>query len=261
MQDGDLRLYKEKKARRRLFGRLFIIGLAGVLALTMFLLLAKFYFVVQEITIEGSSRYTEEELLEASGISIKDNMFSLSEADVEETLKLKFPYIKNVTLEKDYPDRVKLIVTEEYTTFSYEMLGEYYLFNHALRVMEKFDTYEELIAVRKPISVKMPLPKSCIAPQYIQLEEGDEYVFSMIETISQSQLINDVTEIDLSDKFVIRLIVNDAITVEFGDYTMAQEKLISLYRLIGSQEEKMKGNVDLSDYPNCFYALTPKSDP
>ena len=256
-QEGDIRLYRERRLRRRRL-RLFFIGLL-VLAMMFFMifLISRYYFVVRELSVEGSSRYTDEEVLRAACITVKDSMFSFSEKEVEAKLKEQYPYIASVLLEKDYPDSVKLIVKEEDTTFYFEMMGEYFLFNHELRLMEKFDSHQEMLTVRNPIMVKMPVPKSCIVPQYIQFADGFEYVFALIEELSSSELLACVVEMDLRDKFVIRLQLENDITVEFGDYGEAQEKFLALYRLLTAQNQKMTGTIDFSDYPNCFYALTP----
>lgn len=259
-EEEELKLYKERNAKRRLLKRILIIGLAVLLLLILVLILFRYYFVVREIEITGTDRYSYEELLEKSGIGVKDNIFAVAEKEVEKTLKEAFPYVKSVTLEKDYPDRIMLSVTEEYTTYSYEMLGEYFLFNHELRLMEKFDSLEALQAVRKAIVVKMPLPDSCIVPQYIKLPNRCEYVSELIDTLSQTPLVSEVTELDLSDKYVIRLVLQEEVTVEFGDYTKAEEKFLALYRLLGNEGQKMTGHIDLSDYPNCFYTLKPKYD-
>lgn len=258
IREDEFQLYKEKRNRRLLYGKLWIVGLASILVLILFLCLFAFYFVVRDITVKGTDRYTKEELLEAAEIFVKDNLIVISEKDVEGKIKEAFPYIRSVQVEKDYPDSLILTVTEEYTVFSYEMLGEYFLFNSDLRLMGKFDTFEELLSVRKPIIVEMPLPKSCIVPQYIQLQEACEYIPEIIRLLSGSSLVNEITKIDLSDKFVIKMEFGTDITVEFGDCTMAVEKLNSLYKLIGDQTAFLSGHIDLSDYPNCFHSLTRK---
>ncbi len=260
VHEDEIRLYKENKARRLFYGRLWIILSASILVLILFLSLFVFYFVVRDITVEGSERYTKEELLAAADISIKDNLFMISENEVESRLKEAFPYIQSVQVKKDYPDAVTLVVTEEYTVFSYEMLGEFFLFNPELRLMGKFDTFEELLTIRTPIVVEMPIPKSCIVPQYIQLQESCSYIPEFIRLLSNSALVQEITKIDLRDRFVIKMEFGSDLTVEFGDCLMAEEKLISLYKLIGNQIELLTGHIDLSDYPNCFHSLTQKKN-
>lgn len=255
----ELRLYQEQKARRRVLVRLATLASAIVLLLILFYALFAFYFVVREVTVEGSERYGKDELMQTAGIAYKDNLIVLSSEEIESKIKDAYPYVKSVTVKKSFPDSLTLVIQEEYTVFSYEMLGEYFLFNPELRLMERFTSYEALSAVRKAISVEMPMPKSCIVPQYIQLQEGCEYVTEMIECLSASKLVSEITRLDLRDKFVIRMEVGKGITVEFGDCTMIEEKLFSLYELIGSNSQNLTGSIDMSDYPNCFYHLTPKS--
>ena len=258
LREEEFQLYKEKRAKRLFYGRLWLFILTAVLIFALFFCLFSFYFVVRDITVEGSERYTKEELLSAAGFDLNDNLIMISEREIESKLKEAFPYVQSVAVKKDYPDAIMLTVTEEYTVFSYEMLGEYFLFNSELRLMGKFDTFEELLAVRTPIIVEMPLPRSCIVPQYIQFSDSCDYVFELVLLISESKLVKSVTKIDLSDKFVIKMEFGSDLTVEFGDFTMAAEKLKSLYNLIGDDSAFWSGHIDMSDYPNCFQSLERK---
>ena len=254
----EFKLYKERRAKRLLYRRLWLITLTALLLLALVAILFSFYFTLKEVTVEGTDRYTVEEISQEAGISMGDNLLLIREKEIESKLKASFPFIKAVKVEKDFPSAVKLIVTEEYTVFSYEMLGEYFLFNRDLHLMGKFDSREGLLEERKSIFVAMPLPKSCIVPQYIQFHDDCSYVLGLISLISDSPLISEITKIDMTDKFFIKMEFGQNISVKFGDMAMAEKKLISLYELIGNQSEFLSGTVDMTDYPNCFYALTQK---
>lgn len=257
-RDEELKLYQEKKKRRSFYANLYMILASGLLVTVLFLSLFFFYFVVRDISVVGSLHYSEEELLACAGISEKDNIFMVSEDHVEEKLKEAFPYIQSVHIDKDYPDSLKIEIVEEYHLFYYEMIGEYYLFNKDLRLIDRYTSQDELLAAGESISVKIPLPISCIVPQYIQLPESCEYVLDFMKLISQSPLIDEVTQVDISDKFAITLSFRENVSVAFGSYEGAENKLNSLYKLIGGKTQNLTGTVDMSDYPNCFYALEAK---
>ena len=256
---SQLSNYRVKKKQKRMIKGVIIAASVALLLLLFSVFLSKYLFSVRTLTAEGSEHYTEQELLDASGIHLGDSIFSLSENAVEEKLKKAFPYVKSVTLEKDYPDGVKLVIKEEYITFAYDMLGEFYLFNHGLFVMDRFSSLEDLFAVRQAIVVKMPLPKSCIVSQGIQFSEESTYIYDFVEALSLSSVRPLVKEIDLCDRFVIKMTL-EGVTVEFGDYTFAEEKLFALYRLLGESGQKMTGHIDLSCYPRCFYDLKPENN-
>ena len=173
--DDNLRAYRIKRERFRMIRRIGMVTLALSFAVVLLSLILKFGFVVREIRVEGLTDYTAEEIIEHSGVFWGDNIFTVSEEDAEARLKKQFPYIKTVTFEREYPSVLVLKITEEYTTYYYEMEGEYFLFNHSLRLMDKFDSLMALQLVREDsIQVNMPLPATSIVPQYTELPQGSE---------------------------------------------------------------------------------------
>lgn len=244
--------------------RILVPLIAGLFLLLLLILLLAFGFVARRIEVTGVERYTEEEILSSCGIEKRDNLILLSEKAVEDRLKAKYPYIKAVNLKKNYPSALTIEIIEEYTTFYYESEGEYFLFNHSMRLMEKFDSEESLTAVRKAIFVKIPLPKSSIVPQYIQMQPKDDYVLPFLEQLSSSEMLLElVVSLDLSDKFCLRMVCSKGVDVSLGDYTRMEEKLSALQSLLkssleGKEGSGLTGRVDLSAYPNCFYDLKPE---
>ena len=254
--DDNLRTYRLKRERFRTIRRIVMISLALSFVLVLLIIILNFGFVVRTIHVEGLTDYTAEEIIENSGITVGKNIFSVSEAEAEELLKTEFPYIKTVKVEKKYPSGLILHITEEYTTYYYEMEGEFFLFNHSLRLMDKFDSLTALKAVREDsIQVNMPLPKSSVVPQYISFSEEAEYVANVIRALSESKLGVYVNSLDVRDKFLIRMECGQAVSVELGDYNNLNGKFSTLLQLLGENGNQMVGTVDLTHYPQCFYNL------
>ena len=253
--DENLREYRIRNERKRLVRKLFVPLSVVFVVLLAALMVLLFGFRVRTITVEGDTGYSSEELIAASGINLKDNLLFLGDREVEASLKDSFPYIKEVELEKDYPSGLIIHVVEEKTTFYYEAEGEYFLFDYNLRVMDKFDSLEALQEVRTAILVDMPLPKSCVVRQGISFDPQYSYVESIIHQLSESQLVQETTYLDLRDKFVLRMECGKGVAVELGDYHDLQDKFSSLLSLLGEKGKKMTGSVDFSCYPRCFYDL------
>ena len=253
--DAYLREYQKKQGRRRTLKRLTLPVISSVCLLLLLFTIIRFAFVVKTVEIEGDMRYSFEEILSACGFDYGDNIIAISQSDVEEKLKAVFSYIKSVTITKEFPSKLVLHITEESNVFAYESRGEFFLFNHEMKLMDKFDTYEALVENKKAIIVKMPEPKNYIVPQYIQMREADLYVSQIIRALSESEINQYVNAIDMTDRFVLRMHCGKNIQVELGDFTNLEGKFSALYRLIGENGSKMSGNVDLSCYPRCFYAL------
>lgn len=64
---------------------------------------------VAEITVEGESIYTSEEIISAAEIEIGANMFALSEKNINALVSAKLPYVHSIEISRKLPD--KLIVT------------------------------------------------------------------------------------------------------------------------------------------------------
>lgn len=255
--DDNLRAYRLRRERFRMIRRIIMFSLALSFVTILLIIILKFGFVVQDIRVDGMTDYTAEEIIEHAGISLGDNIFTVSEEDVETRLKEEFPYIKTVTLDKAYPSDLVIKIVEEYTTYYYEMEGEFFLFNHSLRLMDKFDSLTALKAVREDsILVHMPLPSSSIVPQYITFSEESEYVADVIQALSSSKLGVHVKSIDLEDKFLIHMECGQAVTVDLGDYNNLKGKFSTVLRLIGEDGKSLAGTIDLTHYPQCFYNLT-----
>lgn len=255
--DENLRAYRIKRERFRMIRRIGMIVMALSFAVVLLVAILKFGFVIREIRVDGLTDYTAEEIIEHSGVVLGDNIFTASEEDAEWLLKQEFPYIKTVTFEKVYPSELVIKVTEEYTTYYYELEGEYFLFNHSLRLMDKFDSLTALQAVREDsIHVNMPLPKTAIVPQYITFSQDFEYVSDAIQALSSSKLGVYVRSLDLEDKFLIRMECGQAVRVDLGDCANLEGKFSTILRLLGENGDKMTGNIDLTHYPQCFYNLS-----
>ena len=115
--------YRIKRDQKRFARRVFILASAILLSGAVFLFIGVFLFSLRTIAVTGSERYSYEEIVQASGISLEDNLLMLSESEVSASIKKACPYVKEVILQKEYPDAVTIVIKEEFITFAYDMLG------------------------------------------------------------------------------------------------------------------------------------------
>ncbi len=110
------------KKKRRAKTRLKILLFVFVLALSLVFLLYAPIFNIKDIEVEGSSRYTSEKIIEASGIIYGENGFRKLRLKPEGILELRLldseekinqlPYVKACTVKIYFPDRVNIQITE-----------------------------------------------------------------------------------------------------------------------------------------------------
>ena len=62
------------------------------------------FFRVNTIQVEGNVRYTAQEVIDASGVKIGDNLIVLPGGRVSAAIRAQLPYVEGVTLQRAYPD-------------------------------------------------------------------------------------------------------------------------------------------------------------
>ena len=99
------------RRNRGRFGPLFklLCAAAVVVALTVG---ATVFFRVETVTVTGNRRYTEEEIVAASGIQLGDNLYSLNKVRIDRNLRTTLPYIGNLTINRALPSTIVITVTE-----------------------------------------------------------------------------------------------------------------------------------------------------
>lgn len=102
------------RKRRRNRGRLgplfkILCLLALVVALTAG---ATVFFRVEQVVVTGNSRYTQEEIVEVTGIERGDNLYGWNKFNIAQRLRETLPYIGEVSIRRALPNTVIITVVE-----------------------------------------------------------------------------------------------------------------------------------------------------
>lgn len=102
------------RKRRRNRGRLgplvkVLCLLALVVALTAG---ATVFFRVEQVVVTGNSRYTQEEIVEVTGIQQGDNLYGWNKFAIAQRLRETLPYIGEVSIRRSLPNTVIITVVE-----------------------------------------------------------------------------------------------------------------------------------------------------
>ena len=102
--------YHRRRTRGRfsfLYKVLCFVAICAVIAVALTL-----FFKVQDRHVVGNTHYTGDEIVEASGIQIGDNMFLLNKYDVSARITTTLPYVETVQIRRALPDTLVFQVTE-----------------------------------------------------------------------------------------------------------------------------------------------------
>lgn len=105
---------RNKRRHRRSRGRLgplfkLLCLFAIIVALTMG---ATVFFRVETVAVSGNSRYTQEEIIQASGIQSGDNLYRLNKIQISQQMLQALPYLESVTIRRSLPSTIVIMVTE-----------------------------------------------------------------------------------------------------------------------------------------------------
>ncbi len=102
---------RTRRRNRGRFGPLFkLLCVVGViLAVTVG---ATVFFRVEQVTVSGNQRYTQEEIIAASGIQLGDNLYSLNKVRIDQNIRTTLPYIGDLTINRALPSTIQITVTE-----------------------------------------------------------------------------------------------------------------------------------------------------
>ena len=130
------RRHNKPKRRRGRFGGLYKL-LSVLLAAAAIIVACVVFFRVNTIEVTGNVRYTAEEIIEASGIKMGDNLIALSGSHVSASIRTQLPYVEGVSLQRAYPDGLVIRVTERVAAASVASAEGRWLISAQGKLLEK----------------------------------------------------------------------------------------------------------------------------
>ncbi len=109
---------------------LLLAAVAIVAALTLF-------FKVDQVLVTGNSRYTQAEIVAASGIEKGDNLILLDKYRVSQSIYTSLPYISEVRINRKLPDTLVVDVTETAASAVIRSGGSWWRINSHGKVLEE----------------------------------------------------------------------------------------------------------------------------
>ena len=229
--------------RGRRFGVLYklltlvVVCAAAVLALTLF-------FKVESVEVTGNSRYSAQEIQDACGVSLGDNLYLLSKPDMVQRLHQQLPYIDEVRVTRRLPNTLCIQVTEFSTVYAVEQEGTVWLLTSGGKIVETAAERGDT-----------PLIDGCelLAPSLggdvsfaLELQNRQESLFALLTALESAELTGDVRAIHLGDPTVLSMDYTESFTVEMPYGADYPRLLRYLTLVIDKLETNLTGVIDLT---------------
>ena len=73
---------------------------------------ATVFFQVEQVTVSGNARYTEAEIVAATGIKTGDNLFHMNKFAIRDHMLEEMPYLESVLIRRKLPNTITVTVEE-----------------------------------------------------------------------------------------------------------------------------------------------------
>ena len=243
----------------------FILSLLIVVAVVLALIfgMAIFFKVdVEKITVSGADKYSELEIVEASGIMDGENLLSISESRISSNIQAALPYVYKVRVGIKLPDTVKIEIEELDVAYAIESEdGSWWLMRSDSVLVEKVSS-ADAGQHTKILGVQVLAPEQGMQAQAMQPVIEDEngetipvtvyaseqlaVAVSIAQFLEDNGVIGQAASIDVSNITDIQLWYGQQYQIMLGNNLELGYKIRAMKASIDQMGDYQSGVLDVS---------------
>lgn len=243
-----------KVLRRRIIRRLTALAMllcviaAGIyLTVTMLFKISAIQVRTADGVVSEAGGYSSEQIVQALGVNLEENIFSFDPASKAAALEQVFPMLENIRVERDYPGTVVIQVTEAQPAYTMQTSGGWLTLSASLKILSSDGAqpaglptlYGGEPVSQTPgtqLSFEQPAPASSAASDSAASdsasgtaeEAGDKRLDSLntlLAALDALGMRGDVTRIEFADPEEMAFLYQDRISVLLGTLNELDYKL------------------------------------
>ena len=203
------------------------------------------FMKVTSIEVEGLRKYTNEQIISATGINIGDNLFKLNKFDAINKILKEFPLIEKVNIKRKFPDGYIISITERIERAYFEN-------KNVLWIIDKNGYFMSEAPLDKPPRLcKVIGLGNCIKDQNLQIKPNEEIIkdllINVLNSCTESDIIDKMQLLDISNPSQIVFEYMGKFKVILGKDAETSRKLALLNAVISELSQSDKGTIDLTE--------------
>lgn len=249
----DAQRRNEKKRTRRI---VFYVALFLSITLVFLAVCVAVFLNVETVTVIGTEKYTQEQILEFVPINIGDNIYSFDSDEIADSLKAQLPYIGTVEFERDLPTSVNINIVEEKPFYAADLAGNTYLLSSDLKVLEKVDNSSaEQLGLTK---LSLNNVRRCIVGSDLEFvdERTEAALDELYDSFVNHYIEDKIKSVDVRSRFDIYINYDGRFEVYLGNTENIEIKISFLVGIIEELGNDAKGKINLSNYREAAVALS-----
>ncbi len=197
---------------------------------------------------------TEAEIVAASGISIDDNLLSLSKAAVASQIHAKLPYINEIQIRKKLPNTVIITVSEFTVTYGIQdEHGLWWLISREGRVLERANEQSvkgHLTVTGMPIETPQIgdyiKPVATPGADLSEIAAKRDATVAVLPLLEQSSFAKEIVSLDVSTSYDLILWYGTQYEIKLGNTENLSYKLNYLASVLAELGAEKSGTIDLT---------------
>lgn len=225
-----------------IFGTLSFVIICAALVFGM-----SVFFRVSELAVTGAGRYSEQEIIEASGIEQGDNLMLINREAVERRIQSKLLYIGEVQVKRQLPTTIAIAVEESGGIAILETDGGLWLVDKSARLLEPCPQGERNKYMRI-IGLSAVKPEAGVGISTPEEEKPNAALLqALLEAVAAAGLQADIATLDVQNPVNAEMDYLDGrFRVKLGSRDNLDYKLELLLEVVEKLEPGDRGIIDLS---------------
>lgn len=216
---------------------LLIVATGVTLSLTVF-------FHIQAITVEGSSVYSNEKVIEVAGIEIGQNLFLCDTGKAEKRLEVQLPYIENAQVSRKLPTRISIKIEEAVVAGQMASEDKFILISETGKVLEILPEKRENVPVISGLEVKEAAVGFGLS--FVR-EQDKEALIDLQKGLKDNGFVDKINHIEFVSSSEIVVLYDNRIKMKIGTPVEINYKLEFARRVLDEKiSSHEKGTLDLS---------------
>lgn len=237
----DNNIPQQNKIRRRSVWR---APLALILICAVAVVFLSLFFRVSRIEVVNATEYTDEQIIEASGIEKGMNLFFIDRFSAASMIFAGLPYVETVTIERSMPNKIVIQVVGTAAIAYVDLDSQHWLIDRKGKTLEAVDD----TGTADYIHVIGLTPVSPVEGEDMVTAEGDdaarlEYAKALLDALMGQDQLKNVAWINLTDVADPSLYFENRFTVYLGTNEEVPYKIALLLNVVSKLTEDDTGTL------------------
>ncbi len=237
---------KKRKVRLYVFLSLFCLVSFVVLSLTVF-------FNINTFEVSGNKTYSADEIIAATGLEQKDNLFRLNKFKIADKMMVDLPYISAVNIYRKLPTTLCIEVQETKARLVAYDDGMYVLMDDTFKVLE----IRKNLPTGAAYLIGVKLSEATLGQRAVfEKDTLQQTVATLMSAVTDNFDADKVSAFDVTELHALRLYYdNHRVKILLGNTERLKEKLQMAQNAISQNGLTERARIDITSADAAYYRV------